>query len=40
MFGIALLLLVVAPLVIIGNTIHVAVLRHNNEATRSDMGEW
>lgn len=37
---IAVLLLVVAPLLIILNTAHLAVQRHNNDVKRQNMGEW
>ena len=37
---IAVLLLVVAPLLIILNTAHLAVQRHNNDVKRQNTGEW
>jgi cytochrome c oxidase assembly factor CtaG len=37
---IAVLLLVVAPLLIIANTINLAVERHNKDVKRQNMGEW
>ncbi len=37
---IAVLLLVVAPTLIILNTVNLAVQRHNNDVKRQNMGEW
>jgi len=40
LFVLALLLLVIAPLLIVGDTVNKAVQRHNNEVKRQNMGEW
>jgi Na+-transporting methylmalonyl-CoA/oxaloacetate decarboxylase gamma subunit len=39
-YVLAFLMLVIAPLLIIGDVVNKAVQRHNNDVKRQNMGEW